>query len=202
VSTRIPDTGDGGAPILGEPLPIELLNTRYAVRGVPHEGLRDPAHLAAWLGEIAARLAVEPTAADLRAVDAADLAAVVDLRACVGAVVTAATAGTAPAEAAIDGLNGYVRAAPQWRELRWAPAPTAVAYTAAGPIAAALGQIAAAAVELVTGARRTELRPCQGPGCILHFVRDNPRREWCSAACGNRARVARHYRRAKTAAAR
>jgi predicted RNA-binding Zn ribbon-like protein len=200
VTTRIADIDGGGAPILGEPLPIELLNTRYAVRGVAREGLRDPAHLAAWLGEIADRLAVEPTAADLAAVDGADLAAVLDLRACVGSVVTAAMAGTEPAEGAIDGLNGYIRAAPQWRELRWAPAPTAVARTAAGLIPAVLAEIAAGAVELVTGARRAELRPCQGPGCVLHFVRDNPRREWCSAACGNRARVARHYRRTKSPA--
>ena len=29
--------------------------------------------------------------------------------------------------------------------------------------------------------------------CVQYFVKDHPRREWCSAACGNRARVARHY---------
>ena len=32
-------------------------------------------------------------------------------------------------------------------------------------------------------------------GLIRFFVRDHPRKRWCSAACGNRARVARHYRR-------
>ncbi|MEV8411642.1 CGNR zinc finger domain-containing protein, partial [Streptomyces niveus] len=31
------------------------------------------------------------------------------------------------------------------------------------------------------------------------FVRSHPRREWCSADCGNRARVARHYRRRRDA---
>jgi hypothetical protein len=39
------------------------------------------------------------------------------------------------------------------------------------------------------------LRACQAPGCVLYFVKDHPRREWCSTACGNRARAARHYRR-------
>nr|WP_202511786.1 ABATE domain-containing protein [Streptomyces sp. SID3343] len=185
---------------MGEPAPIELLNTRYAVRGVRYEGLRDPAHFATWLGEIGNRFAVEPTAAALRAVGEAELAAALDLRECVAAVVSAAMAETVPAQAATEGLNGYIRAAPQWRELRWAPAPSVVAYTAAEPVAAALAEIASAAVELVTGTRRADLRPCQGPGCILHFVRDNPRREWCSAACGNRARVARHYRRTKNVA--
>ena len=33
------------------------------------------------------------------------------------------------------------------------------------------------------------------PGCVLYFIKDHPRREWCSTACGNRARAARHYAR-------
>ncbi|MFD5825369.1 CGNR zinc finger domain-containing protein [Lentzea sp. NPDC060358] len=55
--------------------------------------------------------------------------------------------------------------------------------------------IAAEAVELFTGADRVLLRACYAPGCVLYFVKDHPRREWCSASCGNRARAARHYRR-------
>jgi predicted RNA-binding Zn ribbon-like protein len=43
---------------------------------------------------------------------------------------------------------------------------------------------------------RQELRACQGPGCVLFFIRDR-RREWCSHGCGNRARAARHYARAR-----
>ncbi|MFD2356647.1 CGNR zinc finger domain-containing protein [Nonomuraea ferruginea] len=34
---------------------------------------------------------------------------------------------------------------------------------------------------------------------MLYFLRDTPRREWCSAGCGNRARAARHYAKKKTA---
>lgn len=41
------------------------------------------------------------------------------------------------------------------------------------------------------------LRACLAPGCVLYFVQDHPRREWCSDACGNRARAARHYARHK-----
>ena len=40
-----------------------------------------------------------------------------------------------------------------------------------------------------------QLRACHAPGCVLYFLKDHPRREWCSTACGNRARAARHYRR-------
>jgi predicted RNA-binding Zn ribbon-like protein len=35
----------------------------------------------------------------------------------------------------------------------------------------------------------------RAPGCVLLYVSDHPRRQWCSNACGNRARQARHYRR-------
>jgi predicted RNA-binding Zn ribbon-like protein len=38
-----------------------------------------------------------------------------------------------------------------------------------------------------------KLRACHAPGCVLYFVKSHPRREWCSVACGNRARAARHY---------
>jgi predicted RNA-binding Zn ribbon-like protein len=33
------------------------------------------------------------------------------------------------------------------------------------------------------------------PNCVLFFIKDHPRREWCSPGCGNRARVAHHYDR-------
>src|ERR671918_444350 len=60
-----------------------------------------------------------------------------------------------------------------------------------------LGAIAADTLDLVTGPRRNELRLCGAPGCVLIFEKDHPRRAWCSAACGNRARQARHYRRTR-----
>jgi predicted RNA-binding Zn ribbon-like protein len=196
VSTRIADLDTGGAPLLGEPLPVELANTRYAVRGVPHEGLAEPEHLAAWLRDIAPRLAGPLSEAALLAVDTADLAAAHDLRECIAALLRAAMTDTAPAADVPTRLNAYTRAAPHWRELTW---PTASTRTEAAPITAVLAELASATIDLVTGPDRAELRPCHGPGCVLHFVKNNPRREWCSAGCGNRARVARHYQRTKNA---
>jgi predicted RNA-binding Zn ribbon-like protein len=43
----------------------------------------------------------------------------------------------------------------------------------------------------VGGQLQPDLRACGAPGCVLMFVKDHPRREWCSVACGNRARQAR-----------
>ncbi|MGW9027726.1 CGNR zinc finger domain-containing protein [Streptomyces sp. NPDC055722] len=33
------------------------------------------------------------------------------------------------------------------------------------------------------------------PEGACFFIKNHARREWCSPACGNRVRVARHYRR-------
>jgi predicted RNA-binding Zn ribbon-like protein len=54
--------------------------------------------------------------------------------------------------------------------------------------------LAASAVELLAGAHREHLRACPAPRCVLYFVKEHARQEWCSVACGNRARAARHYR--------
>jgi predicted RNA-binding Zn ribbon-like protein len=52
-------------------------------------------------------------------------------------------------------------------------------------------------VDILTGPAATRLRACYAPGCVLYFVKAHPRREWCSDACGNRVRAARHYQRSR-----
>jgi predicted RNA-binding Zn ribbon-like protein len=65
----------------------------------------------------------------------------------------------------------------------------------ASPTRTALAELAHDAIDLLTGPAAAKLRACQAPGCVLYFVKTHHRREWCSEACGNRARAARHYRR-------
>jgi predicted RNA-binding Zn ribbon-like protein len=54
--------------------------------------------------------------------------------------------------------------------------------------------IARSAIEL---ADRSEdrLSVCGAPSCGMLYLREHPRQVWCSSACGNRARVARHAAR-------
>ncbi|MFD8502059.1 CGNR zinc finger domain-containing protein, partial [Streptomyces sp. NPDC059687] len=54
------------------------------------------------------------------------------------------------------------------------------------------------AVQLFAGPDRDRLRPRLAPNCLLFFVKNHARREWCSPTCGNRMRVARHHRRHHT----
>ncbi|WP_433245783.1 CGNR zinc finger domain-containing protein [Streptosporangium sp. CA-135522] len=179
------------APVMGEPLPIELANATYAVRGRLQDGLRTVVELAAWLEAVRGRLALplpdslEPTTADL--------AGARELRDGIRALATAATAGSPPEPDAVEAVNKHVRAAPRWRELSWDPVPAAHAHSSAPAVPAVLSAIAQQAVDLFTGPELADLRACHAPGCVLFFVKDHHRREWCSAACGNRARAARHY---------
>ena len=67
--------------------------------------------------------------------------------------------------------------------------------TAVSSATTALAQVATDAVHLLTGPDAPQLRACRAPGCVLYFMKSHPRREWCSEACGNRVRAARHYQR-------
>ena len=60
-----------------------------------------------------------------------------------------------------------------------------------------LAQVAGEAVGLLGGEDTVRLRACRAPGCVLYFIKAHPRREWCSVACGNRVRAARHYQRVR-----
>jgi predicted RNA-binding Zn ribbon-like protein len=182
-------------PLRDEPLAVELHNTRYAAGGTMIDGLADEGSARAWLAGIAGRLPEggagrEPTADELDA-----------LREPVREALHATLEGRAPGRRTIEAINGFSRRAPQARVARWrrgsSPA-LALDFGNAGRSDIVLGALAADALELLSGPLRSELRACGAPGCVLLFVCDHPRREWCCAACGNRARQARHYARSRS----
>lgn len=160
-----------------EPLPVELMNT---VR--PDEDHLDADHL-------------DEAIAWLRPVGPIDLDQLRDLRAALRRLAADATddprapvtAMSRPAAlATLNSLAGLART-----ELSW-PADGPPARALHGP---AVGVIATLGVELLAGEVRGRLRACLAPNCVLYFVKEHTRREWCSPNCGNRARVARHYQR-------
>jgi predicted RNA-binding Zn ribbon-like protein len=181
------------APILGEPLPLELANTRFAHRGHEHDGLGEPADLAGWLRQVRDRLPVALPDRDLAEIGPEDLSAARALRDALRSLFDAATAGTAPEARAAEIVNRAARAAPWWRELATDGGLNAVTRTAAPPVRAALAAIAGEAVALLTNPVAAALRACAAPGCMLFYRKDHPRRAWCSPRCSNRVRAARHY---------
>jgi predicted RNA-binding Zn ribbon-like protein len=54
--------------------------------------------------------------------------------------------------------------------------------------------VARSAIELGDRAE-SRLSICGAPSCGMLYLRDHPRQVWCTKACGNRARVARHAAR-------
>ncbi len=67
----------------------------------------------------------------------------------------------------------------------------------ADPPDLALASAARSAIDVLTDpALRSNLRRCASPTCSMLFVTGDARRRWCTPnICGNRDRVARHYRR-------
>jgi predicted RNA-binding Zn ribbon-like protein len=66
------------------------------------------------------------------------------------------------------------------------------------PQTLALAAAARSAMEILAG-HTDRLRRCANPACSMLFLADTTRRQWCTPnLCGNRARVARHYRRSRT----
>ncbi|WP_144122605.1 CGNR zinc finger domain-containing protein [Catellatospora sichuanensis] len=176
-------------------LAIELANTAHARQGTVCDELQTPADLAAWLTRVGPRCAVPVDDESRSTVDLADLAAARGLRAAIRAVAGAASTGRTPDPADLDGINSAVRAAPHWRELAFdGTAPRVTTRHGTAAITGALAEVAADAVDLLSDGR---IAACAAPGCVLLFLRDRPNREWCSNACGNRARVARHHDRRK-----
>jgi predicted RNA-binding Zn ribbon-like protein len=154
-----------------EPLPVELMNTLR-----PDEDLLDDADWLRPLGPVddgqlrALRAALRRLAADVT-----------------GDPREPITAMSRPdALATLNSLASLARA-----ELSW-PADGQPERVLRGPAA---GVIATLGVELLAGEARGRLRACLAPNCVLYFVKEHTRREWCSPNCGNRARVARHYQR-------
>lgn len=179
-------------PIRDAPLGVELANTRRAgAAGRIRDTLADPEARRLWLATNAGRL--PPGAVAAGDLGAGELRA---LRDAVRALLDAVSGGTAPPPAALTLVNAAAAGAPVARLLCWTAgvdAPRAEqSWVAADSVATLLGALAGATIDLLASPDRALVRRCGAPGCILFFVRSRRRREWCSAACGNRARVARH----------
>lgn len=177
-------------PLMGEPLALDLVNTRVLQDGQFVDLLETPKALACWLQ------AEHPRLAWAKVPSEDDLAAVRALRDVIDALLGAFAAGATPAPDDLTTLNRALAQPGARARLHWTPeGPRAVTTTGNG-CAALLHALALDAVQLLVGPDAGRIRECAHPACRLRFVARNARRKWCSAAtCGNRARVSRHYAR-------
>ena len=181
-------------PVVGEPLALDLINTRVRTAEGETDLLATPAALRAWLGIQAERLP-QPDAP----ISAAELALVHAIREDIATAIRHAQQARHPPARALRALTDAQRVAPAYRELAWDGAVVASATRRDGDYGARLvAELAEAAAELLTSPAIAAVRQCDGPGCVLLFLPAHPRRRWCSPKlCGNRVRVARYYQRHK-----
>ncbi|MET7699336.1 CGNR zinc finger domain-containing protein [Streptomyces sp. NPDC005485] len=168
-------------PLTGEPLALDLMNTRWMHEGAVQDLLTDTDGLAVWLA--ANGLDFPADEAVLRHVHQARDA----LR---SAVDGSLTEGAERVDAVL--AHGRIRATlstegpgeqPEFSKPSWGPAWLAARNY----------------LELLSTAP-DRIRRCAHGSCILHFfdTSRNGTRRWCSmAACGNRAKASRHYARTK-----
>ena len=175
------------APLTGEPLALDLVNTVASPPGGQVDLLESADDLRAWLAAERDRLDITDGQIDLSAVRA--------LRAHITRAVEAARVSAPPPPEALRAITDAQRGAPAYQELGWNGQAIAVTTRRPGNATTVLlAQLAEAAATLLASPGIGLVRRCEGPGCRMLFLPAHPRRRWCSpATCGNRARVARYY---------
>ena len=170
---------------------LALINTEIEPRGQRLDLVPDARALAGWL-----------RAHDVKvgggAIGEEELDRMRELRGAIRTAFLARAAGTRPAAGAIRQINSAAALVPatprvQWRDGRLIQ--TKVWTGAARPADRALAAIAADAIGTLLGDSGKRLRLCEAHGCNRMFIAVHRRRRWCSRSCGDRVRVARHYRR-------
>ena len=166
---------------LGDPLPIDVANTRRRFGATYRDLWRDGADVATWAGHETGRVPpIHPAEADLPALRA--------VRDDVFAVLLAtAEAEPAPQEA-VDRLNALARAHPVVDQLGGEAPWTG----AAEGVDELIALIVHATIAFAAHADAERLAWCDAPSCGQFFLRGRRDQQWCGTACGTRARVARH----------
>ncbi|WP_067174985.1 CGNR zinc finger domain-containing protein [Microtetraspora niveoalba] len=189
-------------------LALDLVSTIRASRTGLTDTLADVAGMTAWGRAHADVFGLDATSF---VADETLRAEVVELRQAVRALFARAVSPEPPSSAdahllppfaeALHLVNATAAAVPLVPRLDWpadgAPNLAIVPADPASESARVRAALAGSAIELLAGPSRERLRTCPAPRCVLYFVKDHARQEWCSVACGNRARAARHYRQHK-----
>jgi len=150
--------------------------------------LSTPGELRGWLDGEADRLPPEGPESGAR------LGRFRALRGAIRELFAAAAAGRVLPPAAVEAVNEASASAPSF--LRLGSDGRAVTGTIGGDATSAiLSAIARSAIEIVGGPDRSRVSVCGAPRCGRFFLARRRGQMWCTLACGNRARVARHYAR-------
>lgn len=185
--------GDRSLQWLGYfPLAVDLANTVVVVTpGHEVDLLETERDLAVWIAADRDRFPVVKAAAG-------QLAEVRGLRDAVRDVLLGAAEDHPLPRVAIDAINRASARCPSYTALR-RDGEAAVTELNGDAFDRFCAAVARSAIEVVSGEQRDQLAVCHAPSCGMFFIRGRTQQAWCSAPCGNRARVARHAARARAA---
>lgn len=171
---------------------LALVNTELVRRGDRVELLADGPGLARWLR--GHRLPTDRGAA----INASDLERFRSLRTAIRQAFTTRAEGGRPGTGVLRRINSAAALVSPADRLTWkgdGPGGRTVWPGGAPKLDIALAAIAQNAIATLLGENGARLRACQAHGCIRLFIAEHARRRWCSKTCGDRVRVARHYRK-------
>ena len=191
--------------LLGNDPALDLLNTTPVLASEPVDLLPDYAALARWLA--AAGLATAREGRELRerwqnsAQGLRALAEVKALREALRGILVATASGAAVSASWLETVNAalgraHVRQAIEWDARAWRFS-LRLSRDQEGAATASV-RVAESIAALLSGKDLSCVRKCENPSCVLWFydTSKNHTRRWCSMdLCGNRAKVAAHYRR-------
>lgn len=194
------DAADGRVWALpDEAAPIRLMATIWADTNGVHDDLSDGDDLDAWLDAVGIDRSRD------RSTDA-ELALARQLRDAVRRLAAhltgddrpAAQSATSDVDTAVRNLNEVATHLPVPQLTLTDEVLRENSSRGGSAVTAGLARVARESIALLGGADAQKLRACYASGCVLYFVKTHPRREWCSVACGNRARAARHYEKVRS----
>jgi predicted RNA-binding Zn ribbon-like protein len=177
-------------PWLLFPPAVDLANTVMVTAAGDRDLLSSDDELEAWIAAERGRIpGVEAASGHLPEVR--------DLRESVYELLHARARRKPPPEQARRRINAISAAAPI-RPMLTADGDAVEEPDARDAFALFEAAVARSAIQLADR-REDRLSVCGAPSCGMLYLREHPRQVWCSKACGNRARVARHASRRRAA---
>lgn len=189
---------DALQPQTGEPVALDLVNTRSLSDAGPVDLIGSLDGLRAWLKLQEGRL-IGFSIQDVQSLDVGDLKRIWKVRDYIASLIDRVRHNREPLPDDLEAINAIVRKAPLVRQLVTNGETIAAVDERIGSPGARLAAcLADAAINLIADPSCRRIRRCAAHNCVMLFMPTHPQRRWCSATrCGNRERVARHYRRRK-----
>lgn len=187
---------------LGNVLCLDFINTEIIAKGQRLSLINDFADLRNWLvaaGVISEMEFVAAEAAWNGGEKEAALREALSFRALLRRMAEQVTQGAGVSEDILEAINDKLMESRGHAELVKTEQGYIKTYHFAWKTSLSLlAPVAASAADLLAGGDLSYLRKCENPACILYFydVSKNHKRRWCSMnICGNRFKVAAHYKR-------